>query len=59
MSLSDLAPNPKEVDVTPEMVEAGTKALWGTTLVEFPHPSHRLDVRTILEAALRVQLVGQ
>ena len=47
------APN-EEIEITPEMVEAGTAALWETALVEFPNPRDRLAVRTILEAALRL-----
>lgn len=47
------------VEVSPEMIEAGTVALWEkTTLVEFPNPADRLAVRVILEAALRVQTAG-
>ena len=49
----------KEIEITPEMIEAGTVALWEkTTLAEFPHPADRLEVKVILEAALRVQAGG-
>ena len=45
-----------EIEITPEMIEAGTEALWEkNTLTEFPNPSDRLDVRIILEAALRAR----
>jgi len=47
-----------EIEVTPAMVEAGTRALWETPLVEFPNPSDALDVRIILEAALRAREGG-
>ena len=48
-----------DVDITPEMIEAGTEALWEkTVLVEFPNPADRLGVKIILEAALRVQAGG-
>lgn len=48
-----------ETEVTSEMVDAGTKALWeNTTLVEFSNPADRLGVRIILEAALRAQSRG-
>ncbi len=47
------------VKVTPEMIEAGTVALWEkSTLIEFPHSTDRLGVKIILEAALRVQTAG-
>ena len=47
-----------EVEITPEMIEAGTVALWEkTTLVEFPNPADRLAVKAILEAVLHVQTV--
>ena len=42
-----------EIEITPEMIEAGTKALWETSLVEFSNPADALDVKAILEAALR------
>ena len=46
------------IEVTPEMIEAGTVALWEkTTLAEFPHPADRLEVKVILEAALRARTV--
>ena len=46
------------VEVTPEMIDAGTVALWEkTTLAEFPHPADRLEVKVILEAALRARTV--
>ena len=44
-----------EIEVTPEMIEAGTKALWKTSLADFPNPADALDVRDVLEAALRVR----
>ena len=42
-----------EIEVTPEMVEAATEALWESSLVEFPNPADRLDVQIIVAAALR------
>ena len=51
------APN-GEIEITPEMIEAGTIALWEkTTLAEFPHPADRLEVRIILEASLRARTI--
>ncbi len=48
-----------DVEITPEMIEAGTKALWETSLVEDPHPSHALDVKLIVESALRASKAHQ
>ena len=58
-AMSDLAPvECGDVEITPEMIEAGTVALWEkTTLVEFPNPADRLAVKAILEAVLHVQTV--
>lgn len=47
-----------EIEITPEMIEAGTKALWETSLVEFPHSGDALCVRAILESALRAPKAG-
>ena len=47
------------VEVTPEMIEAGTVALWEkTTLAPHPHPGDRLEVKVILEAALHARTKG-
>ena len=49
-----------EIEVTLEMIEAGTKALWEkTTLAPHPHPGDRLEVTIILDAALRARIAGQ
>ena len=62
--LTDMGDSPTKnrqagaVEVTPEMIEAGTVALWEkTTLAEFPHPADRLEVRIILEASLRARTI--
>ena len=44
-----------EIEITPAMIDAGTEALWKTSLVEFPNPTDALDVRDVLEAALRAR----
>ena len=52
------APNGR-VEITPEMIEVGVRALWEkTSLIEFPHPADRLGVKIILGAALRAQSEG-
>ena len=52
--MCDTATRQASAEITDEMVEAGTVALWeNTTLAPHPHPADRLDVRKILEAALR------
>ena len=59
--MSEKSPDTRQVgvEITPEMIDAGTEALWEkTTLIEFPHPADRLGVTIILEAALRVQTAG-
>jgi hypothetical protein len=45
----------KEINVTEEMVRAGTKVLWNSGLIPFQHHSFsdELVVREIIEAALR------
>ena len=49
----------ESVEITPGMIEAGTQELWETSLVEFPNPADRLDVKRILEAALRISSARQ
>jgi hypothetical protein len=50
--MSDTDTETGNIEITPEMIEAGTRTLWETSLVEFPNPSDREYVKAILEAAL-------
>jgi hypothetical protein len=45
------SPSP-EIEITPEMIEAATKVLHESGIVEFPTPSDECPVKRMLEAAL-------
>lgn len=54
--MCDNATRQAGAEITDEMIEAGVQALWNdTTLAEFPNPADRLDIKKIVEAALRVR----
>ena len=47
------APKPEEVEVTPEMIEAGVTVLWESCAVEHPLGADRLVVEEIYRAMYR------
>lgn len=46
------AGEPAQIEVTPEMVEAGLVALWASGLVPVEDRAHGFAIKSILEAAL-------
>lgn len=44
----------RRIEITPEMVEAGCKVLWGSGRIEFESSSDDITVFEILQAALEI-----